>query len=196
VKLEDATNYFRTVAADGWDGDGWSLEVIQGDFYTYDRFISDRSFGQKKRIFTTGTEAIPSQYQALRLAGGRRYLIASENVDYDDARAYNHIYQLEEAPFTAHIIEWETTLLASGIQGKASEKVLALTYCDLERVTARGSSVADAVTYAVYEVILPRGVLGLLNADRALRINNVYYDVHEVSPELRLTYVRALKRGP
>lgn len=194
MKLSTATNYFKKTPFDGWDGSIWTPEVIRGDFHTYDRFISDRSFGQKKRILTTGTIPLGASYQALRLADGTRYLVGSSNVDMYDA-IYNYIYQLEEAPFDCEIIEIQTSTLASGIAGAATEVVTGNTFCDVERVSSHASKEFTDLEYVEYEITMPLAMSSLITADRVLKIDSVKYNIKEASQQINLLACRASKRG-
>lgn len=193
MKLSMATNHFKRTALDGWDGTSWTLDAAYGDFHTYDRFISDRSFGQKKRIFTTGNVPIPVDIQVLRMKNGTRYMIGSFNADTEE-QIYNYIYQLEEAPFDCDVIEIQSERLASGVAGTATEIVRASTFCDVERVSSHQSKVFTDLKYVTYEITMPLAMQSYVSADSILSIGLSKYNVKEVSYQINLLSAMAVKK--
>lgn len=54
MKLSQANSYFNSVSLDGWNGSAWIPDVIRGNLLSFDRFITERTFGQKKRMLEVG----------------------------------------------------------------------------------------------------------------------------------------------
>ena len=70
-----AIDYFSKTPLDGYDpATGlWVPGVALGDFLTFDRFITERTFGQKKRMFLTGELGIGTlpNYDVVRTPDGK-----------------------------------------------------------------------------------------------------------------------------
>lgn len=194
MELSLAAKYFDTTVLEGWNGSGWDAAVATGNFMVFDRFISDRNFGQRKRNFTTGGAAIPAQYEVVRLPGGQVYLIEAANHDTRDGADYSLIYLLHEAPLTLDVVRVSTTARSSGAAGTPVETVVADdVFADIERYSSRKSDEHETVRYGVYEVYLPASTD--VKTSDYLKVGTDEYNVTEVMTQLKLKYVRATKRA-
>ena len=195
MDVAEAARWFANTSVDGWNGTSWVLGVGKGDFHSYDRFITERTFGAMKRIFHTPEEFKIDHltYPVIRTADGKIWIITSDNADIEGSEAYAQSYLILEATLQCEIIEHTTQTLASGAEGQSTESVLATHYCDLERYTAGNSDIFQNVTYGSYEITMHNGVA--VTVDNELKINSVYYEVKEVIPELLTTVCRCLKRA-
>jgi hypothetical protein len=193
--VSEASLWFNSVPLDGWDGTAWYSKVAYGDFHAFDRFITERTFGAKKRIFHTPeeTKIDYASYPIVRTPDGKVWLITSDNADIEGTEAYAQSYLLLEASLQGQIIEHTTQLLSSGAQGPDTETVVATEYCDLERYSASNSDMFANVTYGGYEITFRSGAA--VTVENEILIDGVYYEVKEKIPELLTTVCRCLKRG-
>ena len=80
MDLARANSRFNTVSLQGWDGTDWVPEISFGNFMSFDRFITERTFGQKKRMFEVGGDnPIDPAYEVVRTIEGIQYIIISVN---------------------------------------------------------------------------------------------------------------------
>lgn len=194
MDLSVAGQYFDTVNVEGWDGSAWVANVAFGNLAVYDRFISDRSFGQRKRIFTTGVgHEIPTQYGVIRLPDGTVYLLEHANRDIKHDRVYSTVYHMRESAGLVQVIRQVVTPTASGMGGTSADSVIATVYCDIDRYSALSSSQFDTVRYPLVEFWLPSSTP--VTTGDELELDGERYNVREISLALDLTYIRALKRG-
>lgn len=195
MELGEAADWFATVPLDGWDGTQWVTNVAYGDFHVYDRFITERTFGAKKRIFLQpdNKRLDTSTYKVVRNPAGQVYIVQADNVDISGVETYQSSILLLEAAFTANIVEYTTTTLASGQAGSATLNVVGTSVCDVERFTSDRSDEFDLVTYGIFKITLPGDVT--VGTDQELQIDGSLYEVKEVAPELLSTVVRALRRA-
>lgn len=194
MKLSQANSYFNSVPVDGWDGSAWVAAVAYGDFMAFDRFITERSFGQKKRMFEVGgSRTIPAQYEVVRTPDGRRYMVVADNKDIEASEVYGTTYLLQEAQHTFSIVRNVPTVSASGLPNGNTPTVVATGFCDLERYSAENSREFDTVKYSSHVIVLPASVA--LTPDDQIIVDDTSYAVTEVNSLLKVKEVRALKRG-
>lgn len=195
MDVSEAALWFNTVPVDGWNGTAWVAEVGFGDFLSYDRFVTDRTFGIKKRIFHApdDTKIDALTYPVIRTPDDKIWIVISDSADIEGEVAYANSYLLLEATLQAEVIEHVSTELASGAEGPGSDVVLATYHCDLERYSASNSDLFVNVAYGGYEVTLPYGAV--VDGTKELKINNVLYEIKEVIPELLTTICRCLRRS-
>lgn len=195
MELGEAAAWFAGVPLDGWDGTQWVTNVAYGDFHVYDRFITERTFGAKKRMFLQpqSKRLDTDTYKVVRTPDSRVFIVQADNDDIATEGTYQSSLLLLEAAFTASIITYTTTTLASGQQSTAVPTVVGTSVCDIERYTSDRSDEFDVVTYSVFKITLPGDVT--VNTDQELQIDGSLYEVKEVAPELLATVVRALRRA-
>ncbi len=206
MKLSRAIHRFANTQLEGWDGTKWVANIAQGSFQVYDRFISARTFGQKKRIFLcTEDSRIPAGYEVVRDPDGVTHLVESRNADIGGFRVpevYAHTFMLHEAPHSVAVISFAPTLASSGLQGTQAETVDVVTRCDMERYTSEASGEVNPVRYSVFTVVLPSSIdistdhELIVGGDSATGyVGGVRYEIKEVIPFLLLTELRVLQRG-
>lgn len=194
MDIARAARWFARTSLEGWNGTTWKSNVARGDFHAFDRFITERTFGAKKRVFHTPQDypIDTGTYPVVRSVDGKVWIVTSDNVDVEWDQAYAHSYLLLEATLQCGIIEHTTETLASGAEGPKTETTVSTHYCDLERYSASNSDLFANVTYGGYEITMHNGVT--VTTDNELKINGVYYEIKEVIPELLTTVCRCLKR--
>lgn len=195
MEVAEASRWFANTSVDGWNGTAWVKNIASGDFHAFDRFITERTFGAKKRVFHTPEEdkIDYDTYPIVRTADSKIWIVSSDNADIEGTAAYAQSYLLLEASLQAQIIEHTTQTLASGAEGPDSETVLSTEYCDLERYSASNSDMFPNVAYGGYEITMHKGVA--VDVEKELKILGIYYEVKEVIPELLTTVCRCVKRA-
>ncbi len=198
MKLGQAVDFWSTVELQGYDGTNWtSTSVAKGAFLTFDRFITERSFGQKKRIFQTNSEGpIPSQYPVVRLPTGKKYMVSAVNEDVAGlhiAEHYNNVYLLQECSYIIEIMDIVTGTAASGTPAGAVPTVASTVFGDIERLSSARSFEFDAVNYTTLLAYMPAGTV--VTSDNELRIGGVMYDILEHFDMMELTVAKVNKRA-
>ena len=195
MDIAEAADWFADTVVDGWDGSVWVSDVGYGDFLTYDRFITDRTFGIKKRMLLTPASGMfdPDTYPVVRTFDGKQWMVISKNNDIKEGEAYAASYLMMVAGYDAEIIEFQTEELASGQQGNVVEVVVGTTVCDVEQYGVRRSRDLTDVVYGSYEITLPGGIT--VSDDNEIRIGQDQYTVNEVSFEGYNQVARAMRRS-
>ena len=196
MELSQAAGYFNTVPLDGWNGTTWVSDVIYGDFMTYDRFLGPRTFGHLQRMFYVmgdGSELQP--YEVVRTPTGEIYIVTSYNHDFKSAAAYATSFLLQQALYTAELIEFTTVAAPSGIGGTRSESAVATYFCHMERYTSQGSDEFDIVRYGTFIFTLPLTALTELSVNKELKLDGIYYELKEVHRVLNAAEARGLERA-
>ena len=194
MDVSEAACWFATTPLEGWDGSSWVADVAKGDFHTYDRFITERTFGAKKRIFLAPLEyALDfATYPVVRTPDGLVWIVVTDQADLEHSTVYQYSYLLLRADFTADIIAYTTTTLASGQESDATPTVVGTSVCDMERFTGDQSDVFETVNYSLMRIVFPNSMM--VDTDHELLIDGLNYEVQDVSPELLTWAVRALRR--
>ena len=195
MKLATAAQYFNRVSFDGWN-DGtqlWDTAVAVGTFEVYDRFISARTFGQKKRILMLGgTNELAVTYEVVRDPDGDMYLVESRNPDLGEFGRYSNVYQLHSAPHTLEVIEYvEGPVRASGAPGEVVPTVVATVFGDYERFSGTDSRELEHPRYSLFTIWLPKSTD--IGPDNDLRVGTLLFDVQEVTPMLNVLELRAVQ---
>lgn len=172
-----------------YQGGAWALSPVKCRVPPYDRFISDRSFGQKKRLVQTpGGQLLPvSNYYRPGRATGRTYMVESINEDQDGAGEYLNIYMMREAADPCDIFIQQVTPRPSGTPKK--EWVLSSqVWVDFDRFGVLRSDELDGIDYTSYTVTLPMNIA--IPSDCRLRIGGALYAVQENFVQLKLRQLR------
>lgn len=196
MKLEQAVKAFAHTDVDGWDQSTgqWVPCVARGNILTFDRFITERSFGQKKRIFELGGSVpLPSNYEAIRDPTGTRWLIDFFNQDIAHNSVYNNIYLIQRASYDGTLIRKGEALAASGAPIAAADIVVATFPMDFDKVTSANSGEFDGVIYSGFVAKIPYSVAA--DTDHELRIGTTGYDILEVFETGGLKALRLNKRS-
>lgn len=136
----------------------WQRSPVDCRLPPYDRFISDRAFGQKKRLLQTpGGQLLPeASYYRVGSVTSRVYMVESVNEDLDEYGDYLNVYMIREAPTAIEIHVQQKTKQASG--ASRTEWVMDRTiWGDFDRYGVIRSSDLP-VDYTSYTVSLPPAV--------------------------------------
>ena len=196
MQASEAVLWFSDTPLSGWNGTAWVDEISWGDFLTYDRFITDRTFGVKKRLFLCHDdyEFDALTYRVVKTPDGKQWIVVANNVDLAGEVDYAHTYLLLEASYTASILETQTITTASGQVRRTGEEVVATYPCDFEQFGVDFSDVSKQAVYGVYNVTLPGGVQ--LSEQNEIEIDGLIYAPQEITNQLLTTTIRAERRSP
>jgi hypothetical protein len=196
MELRQAAGYFNTVPIDGYTGAAWVSSIASGDFLTYDRFLGPRTFGHLQRMFhIEGDGAAVTPYEVVRTPDGKIYLVASYNHDFRGTEAYATSFLFQEAFYSVGIVDMQTIPAPSGLGGTLNPVVTHTYYGHMERYTSEASTEVDTVRYGTHVIQLPLSALAVVDTDSELLIDDIYFEVKEVTRVLNTTEVRAMERG-
>lgn len=180
-----------------WTTSQWEPTGVKGSLQVYDRFISDRDFGQKKRLFEVPGEFNLDQNLAVvkipDVPGV--WLIEGENPDADKTNVYVTSVVLREAKHKVKLYKkGGTQKRASGVGFVDSGYILqGETWGDFSRYSSTESRELNQIDYTIGSWYLPRGT----PVDLDTVIEDSYqqrFTVREVSSFLDLLMVRAQER--
>lgn len=180
-----------------WATSAFEPTGVKGSLQVYDRFISDRDFGQKKRIFLCpGEFDLDRNLAVLQIPGVEGvWLIEGENADADASGVYGTPVVLREARYTVKFYKkGGSKKRASGVgYTDQADVLMGTTWGDFSRYSSTESRELPAVDYTIGSWYLPRGT----EVDLDTIIEDQYgqrFIVREVSSFLDLLMVRAQER--
>jgi hypothetical protein len=177
MHLGSAANYFSKTRVDGWNGADWDLEIASVTLLGYDRFISERQFGIKRRmLLVRADDDLFPAYPVIRLPSNEVYLVGESNSDVSDDE-YSKVYLIHRAQGIGTLYEFTQTTKASGMKGTAVRAGLGSYWCDVERVTMSNSKEFDNVVFSQMTITLPRGCP--VNTDQELFMDGRYLTIQE-----------------
>jgi hypothetical protein len=198
ANLKRCHSKFTKTPVLGWNAttSAWVDTGLKGRLQVYDRFITERDFGQRKRILTIAGKPTLPAYNVVKLEGSDvAYLIESSVEDMSGTDVYATTLALHEAAFAVQVCKKTTVASQSGIKRVDGEQVLATTWVDITRYTAEVSAEFKATNFTVYTVYFPRGTP--LDTDSYVRRidNGEILDINEVFQALDIPAARCQRRG-
>lgn len=199
MNLKRAFEKFSSHTLQRWDWDtkAWLPTEVTGSLQVYDRFISDRDFGQKKRMFLVPGQFVLDLHQALikipDVPGV--WLVEGANADADISDVYASSVVLREARYRVKLIKVTgAKKRASGVgYVDGTEQVIHETWGDFSRYSSTESRELSAVDYTIGSWYLPKGTPvdldTIIEDERGQR-----YLSREVTTFLDLLMVRAQER--
>jgi hypothetical protein len=184
----------------GWNATTsvWVDTGLRGRLQAYDRFITERDFGQRKRILTlAGDQTLPAPYAVVRLGNSTTvYLLESLNKDIEGDTVYGTTFALHQAPFRVQICKEVTTVLQSGVKHKTgAETVLFDTWVNMSRYSAVDSREFPLSDYTIYTVYFPSNVVPTTDMYVRRLDNGDLLDITEVFQSLEIPAGRCQRRG-
>lgn len=171
---------------------------LKGALQVYDRFVSDRDFGQKKRIFLVpGEFNQPYDNSVFKIAGvPSQFILEGMNFDADESGVYGSEVVFREARFQFKLYKRQGVARASGVGVTSSTLVEQITtWGDFSRYSASESAEFDNSDYTIGTLYLAHGTP--VDRDTILEDQNgQQYAVREISSflELRLLRVQAIEK--
>ncbi len=156
-----------------------------------DRFISDRSFGQRKRNIISSEKL----RQDIFKIDDQVYCVESNEFDMEGSSKLGWIIMVHEMPWVCTFKKLVSAKRANGDPLPAVPTDIVTTWCDIDRYSVEESQqvVGDAVTF---NVTFPRYALADVNEDCYLTVNGIDYDIDQVAHNLDCGWARAVRRGP
>lgn len=190
MELQDVAEEFCQTPLYYLSAGSWVLADVQVRLPPYDRFISDRAFGQKKRLIQTpGGKFLPTSdfFRVGSASSNRTYMIESLNNDTDEGGDYLNIYMAREAPYSLTVLRQTKTPRPSGAESVVWTQQEQL-WCDIDRYGVLHSSELPGVDYTSFTVVVPKS-LGILE-DVRLLIDGHRFAVSEWFDSLELRQLR------
>lgn len=195
MRLDRAVAKFAKNHVWGWNESRKCFEPTgkKGSLWVYDKFISDRTFGTKKRLLNTPRQDyIPTQYEYIRVGDSiARFMVDSLNEDVYADSPYANTYLLREAKYEIEIGSLRGEKRASGAGGKKEFVVDSVMFGDYERYTGSGSTEFNTVDYTVSDIFLP--LSAQIDSTNLVRVDGKMYEITEVSRVSNLLWIRAQK---
>lgn len=175
----------------------WDETGIKGSLQVYDRFISDRDFGQKKRIFLIPGEFTLDQNEAILKVSDVPgvWMVEGSNPDADGSGVYGNSMVLREAKYKVKLYRSGGTKPRANGVGFVDAGLVqyADTWGDFSRYSSSESRELNQVDYTVGSWYLPRGTD--IDLDTVIEDSfNQRFVVREVSSFLDLLMIRAQER--
>lgn len=179
-----------------FDGTDWLLCDAGCRMPPYDRFISDRAFGQKKRILhTAGGQYLPlNKYLRVGVPTGKVFMVESLNQDLDENGEYLNTYMVREATVEIDVLVKTEVRQASGAK-KAEWLTDRTVWGDFDRFGVLRSTELP-IDYTSYTVSVPKEIY--FEPDCRLKIQGQLFAVTEnfLQLELRQLRVRGINGEP
>lgn len=162
-----------------FNNDTWELMPQVCSLQTYDRFVSDRAFGQKKRILlvpgNTPLQFLDRYYRVGSPGSDSTFIIESQNPDINEHGTYLHVYMMREVQSELRVEGWVVTgTNAAGVDRRERQVLPGQHWCDLERYGVLNST-ETMVAYSSYTLTTSRSVP--LPADARLIVDLGYREV-------------------
>ena len=157
MSLHRAANYFARTDLYGWNGTTFEPTGAKGTLDPYDRFVSEREFGLKRRMLLVDPKKpIPDKYTVIRVGEtGPQYLRGWLNEDIFDDQAYSLIYLLHRATEVGQLVSLGKVPKASGMAFTTVDVPEGNWHCNAERVTYSNSQEFSQLRISDSTITLP-----------------------------------------
>jgi len=194
MTLATVSDRLSTTPVEGWNGSAWVSDVAFCDFQVFDRFISARDFGQKKRTMYCGPSfLLPTTYRVIRLLSSEVYIVTSTNMDIHKGLLTGATYFLTEASTQVDINSTVTTKSASGVITGSTTNTVSGVFADISRMGEISSHAMRSVKYSTHILTFPLGTV--INEDDEVVDGADVYDINEVTRVLDSVEARGIQRG-
>jgi hypothetical protein len=198
MDLARAVGKFANTGIEYWDKavPGWTSTGSYGTLQVFDRFITEREFGQKKRILVVPVEQkLASSATVVRLSGSEEsFIVEKFNEDVRFGELYAYVYLLHEAPLYVNVCKTSTTTLASGAKVTSGETVLESTWVDISRYSSNASRAFEETDYSVLNMTFPSDCV--VDTDCYLKTaSGDRYNVDEIAASLDVIFARGKRVG-
>lgn len=198
MDLARAIGKFTTNHIYSWDSAtaSWKDTRRHGGLQVFDRFITERSFGQLKRILTVSkNHKLPTDITTIRVEGSEEvFLLEKFNEDVRYGQLYAYVYLLHEAPFLVDVKKITSTVNAAGVKIQTGEQVIETIWMDIQRFTGIASRTFEETEYTVVDMTFPR--TSAVDTDCFVELSDgSRYNVDEVYSSLDLINARGKRVG-
>ena len=194
MSLATVSDRLSTTPVEGWNGTSWVPDVAFCDFQVFDRFISARDFGQKKRTMYCGPSfLLPTTYKVIRLLSSEVYIVTSTNKDAHRGVLTGVTYFLTEAATQVDISSTVTTKSSSGVITGSTKSTITGVFADISRMGETSSHAMRSVKYSTHILTFPADTV--INEDDEVIDGVDVYDISEVTKVLDSVEARGVQRG-
>lgn len=191
MKLQ--TRHFDTDFLDVWDGVNWLPRTVKGRMQVYDRFITDRTFGVKKRIFLTSYVFQPGE-DFVRVNGtDQPYLVEAITPDLENTERFRDSVLIRITNCTVSASVRTPVVNAAGIVTGYAPASTLTTWGDIDRYNSGQSSEFSGVYHETDILVVPTSFSVTL--DTPLTVNGVKYKIAEIGRVLRLQELRVRREA-
>ena len=187
MKLSQLVRDFEDTYLDLWNGTSWTPDAIKGVFQVYDRFITERTFGVKKRIFLTSYDPLDTD-EIVRTPDGVVCLLEAATPDYENDVRVRCSMLLRETNATVVVTHHVPVTNASGVATGQASTVSTTTWGDIGRYNSNQSPEFSGIYHETDILTLPRSFALSLSSN--LTVNGISYKVGELDNLLRLREAR------
>lgn len=199
MDLQRAASKFANTPILSWDSTSadWLDTEFTGALQVFDRFITERTFGQKKRVLLVdGNCKLDSDITVIRLQGSEEpFIVEKFNEDVRFGKLYSYIYLLHEAPYFVDVIKTATETNAAGVDIGTTETILETTWMDMDRFSAAPSRTFEETEMTILSMSFPKN--SLVDTDCFVRIksNGERYNVDEIYYSLDIISAKGKRIG-
>lgn len=187
MKLTQLAKDFEDTYLEVWNGASWTPRAIKGVFQVYDRFITERTFGVKKRIFLTSYDPLDTD-EIVRTPDGAICLLEAATPDYEDGVRTRCSLLLRETNAVVEVTGHVQITNASGVATGQAATVTTTTWGDVGRYNANQSPEFAGIYHETDILMLPKSFSISLSSN--LKVNGIQYKIAELDNLLRLREAR------
>lgn len=187
MKISQLVRRFEDDYLEWWNGTSWQPFVFKGSFQVYDRFITERTFGVKKRIFLSSSP-VRDEHEITRTADGKICLLEQATPDYEGNKVFRHSILLRETNAIVRVDQTVPTTNAMGIETGQTTTTSITTWGDVDRYNSNQSSEFPGVVHETDILVVAASFP--VEKDSRLFIDDVPYKISEIGRLLRLKELR------
>jgi len=193
MDLAKAATKFAKTAVAGWNGVDWDEDVSLVTLLPFDRFISEREFGNKRRhLLVPEWDTALANYSVIKFSQtGVVYLLGNENHDIF-VDPYSKVALIHRAAYFGTLYGFSHTTAASGMKATATRSSLGQFWCDVERITFQQGKEFDNISYTQNAIMLPRDCP--VDTDNELQAAGRFHDITEVTSASGFKICRAIQK--
>lgn len=167
----------------------WADTEYKGALQVFDRFVTERTFGQKKRIMLVdGGCKLDDEIKVLRLQGSEEsFIVEKFNEDVRFGSLYSYIYLLHESPYYVDVIKTEEETNSAGVDIGTTEAIIESTWMDMDRFSAAPSREFEDTEMTILSMTFPNGSqvdtdchVKTANGER-YNVDEIYYSLDVIS---------------
>lgn len=191
MDLRRAASKFANSPILTWDSttSDWRDSGSNGALQAFDRFVTERTFGQKKRIMLVDPGCkLEDDVTVIRIQGSEEaFIVEKFNEDIRFGKLYSYVYLLHESPYYVEVCKTETETNAAGVDVGSTEVVLESTWIDMDRFSAAPSRTFEDTEMTILSMTFPKDSIvdtdcyaKTSNGDR-YNVDEIYYSLDVIS---------------
>ena len=199
MDLRRAASKFANTPIHKWDAtdSDWLPTEFSGALQVFDRFITERTFGQKKRVLLVdGKCKLDDDITVIRLEGSEEpFIVEKFNEDVRYGQLYSYVYLLHEAPYLVDVVKTQTQTNAAGVDIGTTEEIIETTWMDMDRFSAAPSRTFEETEMTILSMSFPKN--SLVDTDCFIRVqsNGEQYNVDEIYYSLDIISAKGKRIG-